>query len=196
MEFEEMQIIWNSQDDKRMFAIDEAAVHEMIRRKSRSASHWLGFIEWMMIAVNPIIALVLVFDAVAEDGPTYQFVLAMMYLAYSGFGLYRRLTRRQEEVHFEASMLGDLEKAIWRVDYLIKQGGSLIVWYLAPLALVASAFFLLEGNVLEAVLMLLLLPATYLGVRWENGKWHLPKKRSLESLRETLVEGAVHDLEG
>ncbi|MFW6068636.1 MAG: hypothetical protein ACOC9E_03550 [Chloroflexota bacterium] len=194
MEFEEMQMIWNSQDEKRMFAIDEDALHEVIKGKSRSASRWLGAVEWMMIVLNPIVAVVLAYDAVAEGGPTYQFVIAAMYLAYSGVGVYRRLARRKEEVHFDESMLGDLEKAIWRVDYLIKLGGSLIVWYLAPLALVASAFFLLAGNVLEGGLMLLILPATYLAVRWENGKWHLPKKRSLESLRETLRSAEVEEV--
>ena len=102
MEFEEMQMIWNEQNQQKLFAIDEAALHKVIRRKSKSSSRWLGFVEWLMIALNPLIAIVLVVDAVSESGPTYQFVIAAMYAAYAGYGLFRRLRyrgRQDAQIH-------------------------------------------------------------------------------------------------
>lgn len=188
MEFEEMQVIWNQQEEKKMFAIDEAALYESIKGKSRSLEHWLVFVEGMMIVLNLVVAGVLVVDTIRDGGPALQFLVAAMYGAYSLFGAYRRVGRRREEVHFTETMLGELEKAIWRADYLIAQGRTLIVWYLLPLVVVGAGFLALDGNVLEAALMLLVLPLTHLGVRWEIRKWHRPKKEALESLRDTLLE--------
>jgi membrane protein implicated in regulation of membrane protease activity len=189
MEFEEMQVIWNSQNDEKLFAINEAAMHAHIKRKSKSTLVWLQRFEWMMIGVNFIVAIILTVDAIRDGGPNYQYVVSVMYLVYSIYGVYRRLTRRKGEVHFEETMLGELDKAIWRVEYLLKQGKFMMLWYMLPLILVAALSFALSGkSPLAIAAFLLLLPATYFGMRWEARKWHLPKKRDLESLRETLLE--------
>jgi hypothetical protein len=187
MEFEEMQIIWNRQKDARLFAIDEDALYRYIQGKSRSTGRWLRLVEWMMIAVNLIAGILLAADAIRDGGPILLYAIAAMYLAYSVVGVFRRLSRRSQEVQFEDTMLGELDKGIWRIDYLIRQGHSLILWYLLPLLVVATAVFLLNGKLLLALAMLLLLPLTYFGGRWETERWHRPKKQSLEALRETLL---------
>ncbi len=191
MELEEMQVIWNEQNNEKMYAINEEALYGYIKGKGRSVKHWLELLEWMMIAVNLVLGILLTLDTVQDSGPVYQYVLSGMYIAYALFSVFWRLARKREEVHFPETMLGELDKAIWRIDYLIQQGRSIINWYLLPLLIVASLVMVLNQKpVLALVLLLVVLPGGYLGARWEVRKFHLPKKRSLEALRETLTSSS------
>jgi len=188
MEFEDMQVIWNSQDEEKLYAINEAALFEQIKHKGRSVDRKLAFVEIMMVAVNLGVGIMLVFDAVRDNEQAYQYVLPVMYLAYAVFAVVRRLRRRQDEVHFAPTMLGELDKAIWRVDYLIRQGRTLVLWYLLPLVLVAAATMALNAKPFWALgLLLFLIPFGYFGGRWEVDKFYVPQKRSLTALRDTLV---------
>jgi hypothetical protein len=187
MEFEEMQVIWNEQNNEKMFAINEAALHKYIKGKSRSVNHLMQFAEWAMIAGNLLVVIILTWDAINEGGPTYQYFIAGMYLVYSVVGLIRRLLRKQAEIVFEPTILGEVDKALWQVNYLIRQSKSLVYWYIIPLTVVVSSSFLLNGKYGWAVLFLLvLIPASLLGSQWETNKLYLGKKRELEQLRATL----------
>lgn len=188
MEFEDMQVIWNEQNNEKLFAINEAALHKHIKGKSRSVNHLMAFAEWAMIVANFVVAIILTVDAVNDGGPQYQYFISAMYLGYALFAAFRRLRRKQAEVVFEPTMLGEVDKALWQIDYLIKQGESLIYWYVLPLTLVVAASFLMTGKTLWAVaFILVLVPASLFGPRWEANKWYRPKKRELEQLRQTLL---------
>lgn len=189
MEFEEMQVIWNNQNNEKLYAINESAMYASIQRKGNSINFWIGFAEYMMIGVNIVIGIYLFYDMIIENEQGFGFVIPVMYVAYSILGIFFRLRRRKNLVKFEETMLGELDKAIWQANYIIRQGHALLYWYLAPLSIVAFLKFILDGDFLWGAAMLLLLPLTYYGMRWEYSKWHGPKKRELESLRETILSG-------
>jgi hypothetical protein len=148
----------------------------------------LGFAEWGMVMTNLIVAVILTVDAVRDGGPDYQYLIAAVYLAYSLFAVFRRLRRQKSEVHFAPTIKGELDKAIFQVDYLIRQANSIIYWYILPLTLIVTVSFLLNDKLLWALtLILVLVPVSVVGPRWEINKWYLPKKRDLESLREMLL---------
>ena len=188
MKFEEMQDIWKGQEEDQLFDVDRRALNQAIKRKSRSVARWLQFLEWMLIVVNFVVAVFLLYDALQEGGPAYQYAVSALYLGYAVYALLRRLSRRRTEVRFEESVLGEVDKALWQVDQIIRWGRALPLWYLLPLALVGSLSLWLDDTAWwKAALLLLLVPASYVGVRWEIEKWHLPKKRALASLREELL---------
>lgn len=188
MEFEDMQIIWNEQNDEKLFVLDEAAVHAGIQRKGNKVNKMLGFVDWVMMGINFLVAIWLTVDAVRDGGPNFQYGIAALYLVYAVVTLYRRLARRRDQVQFPDTMLGDLEKAIWQSEYLIRQGNGLILWYLLPLmGAVALLTYLDDGALWGLGLALVVLPATYFATRWEMRKFHLPRKRELEALRKTLL---------
>lgn len=188
MEFEDMQVVWNSQNNERMYVIDEAALHKRVRQKSRGVNRKVQIFEWLLIGLNLVVGLMLLLDAVFDNELWSQYLVAAVYLFFSIVGLVRRLSRRQDEKQFDNTMLGELDKAIWQIDYLIAQGHMILRWYLLPLVIVFSINSWLSAEPLWlSLLYLILLPAGYYGGRWEMNKWHLPKKRGLESLRETLT---------
>lgn len=188
MEFEEMQTIWNAQNDEKLYAINEEALHASILRKSNSAGRLLDMFELVMIGLNAVVGIVLILDALRDDQGLGQYILAGMFLLFFVYALIRRFARRKDEVQFDQTMLGELEKAIWRVEYLIRQGRSIVFWYVLPLLVVASVSLLLNSKLEWALGLLLVVgPLSYLGGRWEVNKFYLPKKIALESLREKLV---------
>lgn len=191
MKFEEMQDIWNSQNGEKQLLINESLLHARIKRKSRSVNRLLEMFEWVMIGVNLIIGIVLIMDTVQENKSSYQFVISALYIIYAVYAFVRHMTRRKkEEVRFEHTILGELDKAIWQIDYLIRQGQAMTLWYVLPLVLVVSISLIHSTkSVWVWAFLLLLIPASYFSTRWEANKWYLPKKRVLESLREQLKNG-------
>ena len=188
MEFKEMQVIWNNQNNEKLYVINEEALHKQIKRKSRSTEKMLNFFEFMMIFVNLGMGTFLIFDAIRDNEALLGYILPIAYLGFGIYGFIRRLTRRQQEVHFDETMVGELDKAIWRINHLLKQGDQVIYWYLIPLVLVFATVMILQGKLVWGIAFALILPpATYYGMRWEARKWHLPKKRDLESLREMIL---------
>lgn len=195
MELEEMQVIWNSDSQEKMYAINEKALYSYIKSKSNSVTHSLSFVEWLMILINLGVGIFLLADARGENAPAYEYVLPIMYLVYSVYSIYRKLARRQEENRqFEATIVGEVDRTLWRMNYLIKQSQGMIVWYLLPIGLVAAVTFYLESSnpLWPLIILLVVAPTAYLVSRWEVNKFYLPKKRELEALRAKLVEPVVY----
>ena len=193
MEFEQIRSIWENQDSRELFAFDQDTLYGVIRRKSRKAGRFLGLFEWVMILSNLAAAALLTQGALHEQGFDFRLALSALYLAYSIFALVRRWRRRREEVRFPVTMLGELEKAIWRLDSLIRQERSMTFWYVLPLVLAGSLTVFLDSHRIWAFgLVLFLIPASYFGTRWEINRWFLPKKHTLESLRKSLIDRESH----
>jgi hypothetical protein len=188
MNFEEMQSVWKSQNDEKLFAVDERALHAYIKRKGRKIRNLLELFEWIMIVLNLLVGITLILDLLRDNESGYQLVLPAAYLTFSAYGLLRRLKRRAKEVQFQPTLAGELDKAIWQIDYLIRQGRTMITWYVLPLALVLSLTLFYSQKPLWVLIPTWgMIPICYFGVRWEINKWYLPKKRDLELLREKLI---------
>lgn len=189
MEFEEMKIIWDLQNNEPLYAINQDALHKQIKRKGKSITRSLDIVDVMMIIVNLLCAVFLIVDTLQDYGPGYEYALPGLYLVFFAYTLYRRFIRKQEVVGFGQSILEELDKAIWQADYLINQTTTMVFWYVLPLFVFASGIMLLNSKPLWALLLtVIVLPLTYLGGRWEVEKWHRPRKRELESLRAKLQQ--------
>ena len=187
MGFEELQAIWDSQNDKDLYTINKEVLYAQIKQKSKSVSHKLNFVERMMFIGNLIVGIVLFVDALRGDGQAYHYIAPVLYIFFSIFTVVLRQMRQKEELHFELSIIGELDKAIWQIEYLIKQSRSMMIWYLFPLMGVIAVTMLLDSKPLWALgTIAIAVPVSYFGGRWEINKWYLPKKRELLSLREKL----------
>jgi hypothetical protein len=189
MEFDEMKLIWDSQNNEPLYAINQEALNRKIQHKSKSVTRTLDFVDVMMIAVNFLVGILLIVDNWLESGQTYEYVLPVVYLGFFVYALYRRFARKQEVIGFDETILGKLGKAIWQAEYLIKQSSSMMIWYMLPTLLVVNVtLFLNENGWMGLALTAVVLPLTYFGGRWEVQKFYMPKKRELEALREILLQ--------
>ncbi len=187
-EFEDMKIIWDSQNEEKLYAINESALYAQIKRKGKSVTRTLQRFEVIMVAANLAVGIGLIAVTFMKNAAAYEYATPAVYLAYAILALVWRHTRRQEDVSFEETMLGELDKAIWQINYLIKRSRELILWYLLPLALLIGGMMLYEGKPLFALAIIAVMGLAGLVTdRWEIKRCYLPKKHSLESLRAKLV---------
>lgn len=187
MEFDEMKVLWDSQNNEKLYVINESALFAQIQRKSRSVNRLMEVVEWVMIGVNLLVGIFLTADTLRDGGPTYAYALPVLYFGYFAVALYAQRVRKRAETGFAPTLIGELDKALWQINHLIRQARRMILWYLLPIVLVGSAILWLNGKPLWTGALLLLLPAAWLAAGWEIRKFYLPKKRSLESLRETIL---------
>jgi hypothetical protein len=97
--------------------------------------------------------------------------------------------RRNEERPFAPTVVGELDKAIWRIDYLMQRSQNTIYWYLLPLVVIFAVMSVFDNRLIWVTAMLAFVTvATYFADRWEFNKFHLPNKRNLEALREKLTD--------
>jgi hypothetical protein len=68
MEFEEMQKIWDSQNNETLYAINEKSLHNSIKQKGRNINKYVMFFEWAMIVSTLFVALALTIDTITEAG--------------------------------------------------------------------------------------------------------------------------------
>jgi hypothetical protein len=215
MDFEEMKVIWDSQNDEPLYAINEKALHAQIQRKCRRfnrailwrdvrevfggivCASWIaleggllfirgqGLALWPKYGDMPLANGLLLAAAVVFLMPAIAMVV----------GRRRQATR---ESQFEASLCGDLNRAISQVSYQIRLLGSVVWWGLIPwfLAIAMSLYaisLLRSDSRLEVLLIIGLVVPTVLGfVSWLNRREIkndlLPRLQNLESLRDKLVE--------
>jgi len=121
MNFEKLQVIWNSQSNENKYTINESTLHNYIKRKGKSINYKVNIQEFVLIGVNLSVGMQLVIGALHAGIRSPQSILAVFYLALAVYGLVRRLGRRKKEKPFDHTMLGELDKAIWRIDYLMQQ---------------------------------------------------------------------------
>ena len=139
MEFEEMQKIWDSQNQQTVYAINEDVLHKQIGRKSRDAGKQLIFFEWIMIISIIVVSILLLVDG---DGLGER-VMAGAILLIPIYLLFTRQQRRREEKQFEPSVIGELDKAIWQTDYLMNKLETILWWHILPftVAMVITIYF-------------------------------------------------------
>lgn len=188
MEFEEMQVIWNNQNNEKLYAINESALYQSIKNKGKVVNRWLHQFEIILVSVNILVAAFLTIVAYINDSETIQYLLAAIYLGYAILSVFWWRRRKQEDVQFEKTMLGEIDKAIWQLNYIIKRTRQLIIWYLIPLGLFMVGMTLYQGQPwLALALVIVMGGAGFATDRWEVKRHYLPKKKSLEALRKTLV---------
>jgi len=120
MEFDDMQVIWNSEKQEKMFTIDEAALRAMVERKGKVIAQMMQNVEWIFITGNFLIALFLLYKMISEDYTVYAYIMPLLYFGYSIYMLVRKRNRKHEQsqVYFAETMVGEIDKALWRTAAL------------------------------------------------------------------------------
>ena len=188
MEFQELVKIWDAQNKEPLYAINEAALHRRILARSRKARRLAGINEIGLMTIAVLTAAYLFFDAVRDAGGISSFLTPVTFILIGGYVLSLRIRRKRGEGRFDRSMLGELEHAIASSDYIISFSRTFALWFLAPAA-VASFLSMAEAAapLWKWAVVGASFPLAYLLVWVELRRVHLPRKRSLESLREKLM---------
>ena len=191
MEFEDMQRIWNKQQNESLYAINEDALRKRIHRKSRSTDQALNMLEGGVIGSSIFSLISLYINWVGDGLPLAYFLLPLMLIVISLYVFVWRRQRQKELQKFDSTTIGKLDKAIAQNDFLVERIQKMIWWYMVPVFGGFAIYFYFEQGPYwreSMVAMIVLGILSYIGVHWELNKFHIPKKRDLEALRDLLSQ--------
>lgn len=189
MSFDEIQTIWDAESQRDLFAVDEAALHRMVRRQGRTVARYVGVFEVMMILITLTMAMVLGGEPIVYGHDHHQFVDAAIWLVITTYLLIGRVRRRRRDHGFDDSVRGDLDKAIAQIDYQIRRLRSFLWWFIVPIGIgAATSLAVLHDSKPLWVwpLVVAALLTAWWSMRRDLIQHQLPKKRELEALREII----------
>jgi hypothetical protein len=218
MEFSEMKMIWDSQNQEPLYAMNEAALQAIIRRKNRESERCLARCFAMEITIGVICGglMFLCAGALVVSGPALLAALPRMKAAasvwdilalvaaggiwfyYSAYMYLARKRQQQRVETFDSSLRGNLDRSLSQADFQIALARDIVWRGLVPVWL-AGALWVVTLLHLKAapptwayVVMAALLIGSLAAVVVQKQRLITnrfePRKRELESLRAKLAE--------
>ena len=211
MEFEDLQVIWDSQQDEPLYGVNEEGLHNTLRNKSkqfRRVIFWqhLQTFCGCTIAITAIAGLLLlnafgVLGNIGSSRALYGWELAALLVAlicWLQFGLSVYLGNRQQknrEKHDTTSLRDDLDKEINRTKYQINTRAQIMLGFVPPYlgsTLFIITVFGISGISYWAIVPVVIVMTTALIVESRCQRRFVkqeitPRLRELETLREKLT---------
>lgn len=188
MEFEELKKVWDKQNEKPIYVMNEEALHRRILSKKKGASHITSFTELMLILVNAGAGALVLIVTLSKPANIFMSVLAGWMFVTAGYALTHRLRRLRDTNVFDRSMLGDLQHALSDATYQVRLSG-IMRWNILPLgALTVLGVLQSSGSWWFAVGLVVFLALAHFAGGWEH-RIYERRKVELERLRE-MVERA------
>lgn len=217
MEFNELKMIWDSQNEEPLYVMNEAALHRVVQRRNEEWTRRLAcaFATEIMLgavcgSLMLICAGVLAFADPAWLGTRPWMKLAAsrwdifaliaaggIWLYYSLYMLAARKRQERRVERFDSSLRGDLDRAVGQIDFQIALAKDIVWWGLVPIWIastlwVATLFHLGNASGSTWVLMGSTVVAAFVAAvackqRSITNQFE-PRRRELESLRAKLIE--------
>lgn len=189
MNFEDMQKVWDTQNQTAMYVINEEALHKRILKKKNKSQRLANLTEYIFIFSTLLAGSIIVYSIVV-DGSTnvVKYFMAAFFYMISIFLLTQRKNRTKEEQNFEETMLGDLDHAISNATHqvrLSKTMMNIVFPFVCLLAVIGE--WITEGFNWEIIAICCFFAFTYFAARWEHSVYDC-RKRELLKMKEKVSE--------
>ncbi len=148
MEFEDMQVVWNSQHDKPLYGVDEVGLHKILRSKSQRFHrliYWqhiqtYGSSAFMLMAIAAILlanvsGLLGKVDSLRALAGWEIVALLVAMVAWLQFSLSVYLGQKQQKSRERSdtqSLLEDLDREIKHTTYQIRTRKHILMGFIPP----------------------------------------------------------------
>jgi sensor c-di-GMP phosphodiesterase-like protein len=188
MEFEEMQKIWDAQNNRTLYAIDENTLSDQITSRKKTAHRTINFSELLVIFTHLVgtgILLVIIWKN-DINGFVMNLMTAWMFVT-AILATIVRVRRIYSKARFDRSMFGELDHAISLAKHQV-YFSSLMRWNSLPIAGLAILLVWQDGKSIWIVIgMTIFFLGAYFASQWEV-KIYKRKKEELEKLKVKLEE--------
>ena len=191
MEFEEMQVIWDSQREQEMYAIDVDAMHRTVKRKARKVERSMNLNEIGMMVICVFTSLELLREPVLEQTDYHHIFGSVVMLCVAGWMLMKRLARLKMRTQFDSTLIGDLDRAIAESKAQLLLSRTIHLWFMLPAASIMLVGIIAKSENQKPVVILglifsivLAIAVVHLGIRCHQ----VPEQRNLQALRDTLTK--------
>ena len=212
MEFEDIQVVWNSQHDKPLYGVDEVGLHKILRSKSqrfRRLIYWQRLQTYgsslLVLVLIAAVLLVNYFGLLGKVGSSralagWEIVaLLVAMVAWLQFSLsvyFGQKQQKNRERSDTQSLLEDLDREIKHTTYQIRTRKNLLMGFIPPY--IGAGLFMLVVFGVTGVSRWILIPVIgglILGLIIESRSQRrlveremVPRLRELETLREKLID--------
>lgn len=186
MKFDELQKIWDSQNNQPLYIINEKAMHNHIQSKMKQASHITNISELLIIILYiGVGSFILALNLFKESGNISMYLVAAWMLATALYVLVSRIRRIKENHRFDRSMHGDLHHAISVATYQVRLS-QIMRWNMLPVVAL-TLLGIWEGgkSFWVAGFLLIFFALAYYASGWEHNIYKA-RKRALEILQTKL----------
>jgi hypothetical protein len=222
MDFETIQVIWDSQNERPLYAMDEAALHAAVRRKSAEFDRQISRCYVVEISIGLLCgALMFAVAGLLATGNrewlarlpwikaavSFRDVLTLcaagaVWFYYTTFMYLKRRTQQKRAAMFPSSLRGDLDRALAQTNSEIDTAENILWWGLIPVWLAAALWvltlFRLQAAptwayvVIGTVMIVALMLVLSKKHRSIQNRFQ-PRIRELQSMRAKLDEPERHD---
>ena len=207
MNFEDLKVIWDSQADAPMYAVNEEGLHALLRQNT---AHFTRRMRWQrlqtylasLMVVGPISFLLIAhFGGLNPLATTWNavalFTAAAAWLYFGGRVFVGRKRQAERERHFTSSLRDEIDRDIAQVTYQIDTRKQIMLSFIPPHVgslLLVSVVFRLSSFAWWAIVpvLVVLLVNLVLESRSQQrlvDRELIPRQRELESLRDKLASG-------
>ncbi|WP_205720015.1 hypothetical protein [Fodinibius halophilus] len=187
MKFENLQQIWDQQNEETMYAINQEALHDLIISKKHKSRNILNFSEWANILANiGAGGFMLYMTLIGKNLNTPFLILGCMMVAMGMFVFFSRFKRNRKADNFDQTIVGELEEALADSQSQV-QLSQLLRWYLLPISILVLLGLGLSNvfNILFFSLAVVVFAATYWFSQWEH-QCYVNRRDELRGLLDTL----------
>lgn len=189
MEFEELKKVWDSQNNRPLYVLNEDVLHKTVLKKKNAANRWVTMDEYGLMIVSVFTGGFLIYDAVRDDEGFLSYLGGVMMGLIGLYVFFFRISRRKAERRFDRSILGEIDHAISMTESNIKLGITMGWWYFLPMGLWIVAGFIVEKVEWYMWLIILgLFTLAWFVTRFGINSFHRPRLHRLKKLREKLLE--------
>jgi hypothetical protein len=190
MEFDELQKIWDTQNNQPMYVINEQALHKRIITKKYHVIHIAGFTEWLLIIVNAVTGGFLLQMNGARHGYFFVYMLAAWLFGSVLYVLINRFRRLHDQHRFNRTLAGDLQHALAIAGYQVRIA-HIMRWNVVPVGLLVLLSMWEGGkSVWLSLIVAFFFILVFFACRWELTMYS-NKKQELEVLQQKLQEGGT-----
>jgi hypothetical protein len=217
MEFNEMKMIWDSQTQEPLYAMNESALHRIVQHRVQAWERSMSRCFAMEITVGLVCGAFMLVGAstLAFGSPTWLaklpwikvtvsnwdvaalFLAAGIWFYYCAYMNLARTRQQRRLEAFDSSLRGDIDRALAQTDFQVATARNIVWWGLIPAWLAAALWvvtlFHLEAApawayVLLGSIALCAFVVVVTGKQRSITNEFQPRRRELESLRTKLVE--------
>jgi hypothetical protein len=186
MEFDELQKIWDAQNDKPLYAINENALHNRISVKKNNGLHISNISELLTIIVNFAGGVfILGINLFNKNANGFMYLMSAWMVGVAVYTLVSRSRRIKKDSIYDRSLKGDLLHAVSVADYQVKFS-RLMRWNILPITIFLFLGILETGKSIWLAVgtSVFLILANY-AAGWEHNIYK-KRKLELETLRDKL----------
>jgi len=188
MEFEEMRKIWDTQNNEPIYVLNEKALHNRILSK-KNRVNWLANINEIGLIFIAVATSSYLLNKHWGETNIYALLPTVALLLTGVYVMVSRLKRKSKVNQFDQSILGTIDHAISDADYLVNFSKTFVWWYILPVTIPVVLNMAMKDTPLWTWFFVpTCFIVSYLLVRWELNRCHLPRKTALESLRNKLIQ--------